>query len=658
MPDYINHNGYTVHLTGPDGSVIKIRSRQKVTLPEYYDRYRIRGFIKYADESLNRAPSNKTIHSRYDIKNNRASDINKNSQDDRIDSNPSPLVDNSAQERRKRRREAEEALRKSRKAAMLKNVRTVSIKPTIVKHDRVVGRELKANPNVILKQNLEKHNYPISNGIGVGILSYNRHDSLKRCIDSILAYTDLTKTTIFVSDDASTDERTVSYLESLKQNGNLVIIMNQKRLGVAGNSNRLLRCLERFDYGILLNDDVQVTKEGWEHFYPKAMSVTGYHHYVQKHDGVYGTRSGSEVLVNNVRMKRIEEKPQGAVLAFTHQMLDTCGYFDESYGLYGMEHVDWSSRPFESGLQPHGFYDVDGSSEYFFLNKEDSAVSDRASLLKTAKEKYNNRKLIKSEPSDETKVPSISYIIPFRNTERTDSIITVVKNIRAQKFPVIDIYLVEQDHDTKIDVKACGPVRYHLVTASDNPLFNKSLAFNSAASKIAGGSVIMHDADILAPNFYTDTVFEILKTYEACHIGATVVYADESSTRKINESGVIPSDTNCERLVGYYEGGSLACRMRTYWRAGAFNQDFWGYGCEDCDFYARLASTSEWHEKRSIDFLHLYHGRVSGWDAHHKANKARDMQLRSMTMGDRLSLQYKQLREKGYGELLEEALRD
>ena len=75
-------------------------------------------------------------------------------------------------------------------------------------------------------------------------------------------------------------------------------------------------------------------------------------------------------------------------------------------------------------------------------------------------------------------------------------------------------------------------------------------------------------------------------------------------------------------------------------------------------FRSRLAATSEWYEKRSIDFLHLYHGRVSGWDAHHKANKAKDMQLRTMTMGDRLSLQYKQLTEKGYGEILEAALRD
>ena len=660
MPEYINHNGYTVHLTGPDGSVIKIRSRQKVLLPEYYDRYRVRGFIKFADESLNRAPNVKTIQGRYDVKNNASSKSAKRSQDNKIDNNPSQIVDHSAMERRKRRKEAEEALRKSRKAAMLKSVavKTATTKPTLIKNDRIVGRELKANPNIILQQNLEKHNYPISNGIGVGILSYNRYESLKRCIDSVLAYTDLTKTTVFISDDASNDERTLSYLESLKQNGNLVIINNTRRLGVAGNSNRLLRCLKRFDYGILLNDDVQVTKEGWEHFYPKAMSATGYHHFVQKHDGVYGSRSGSESIVKNVKMIRIDDKPQGAVLAFTHQMLKTCGYFDESYGLYGMEHVDWSSRPAEFKMQPHGFYDIDRSSEYFFLNKEESAVADRAALLKAAKERFNSRKLIKSDPSDESKVPAISYIIPFRNTERTDSIITVVKNIRAQKFPVINIYLVEQDHTTKIDVSACGPVIYDLVSSSENPLFNKSMAFNTAASHISDGSVIMHDADILAPNFYTGAVFDILQTYEACHIGATVVYADEASTKKINESGVIPVDTNCERLVGYYEGGSLACRMKAYWRAGAFNQDFWGYGCEDCDFYARLAATSEWYEKRSIDFLHLYHGRVSGWDAHHKANKAKDMQLRTMTMGDRLSLQYKQLTEKGYGEILEAALRD
>ena len=50
MPEYINHNGFTVHLAGPDGKVIRMSSRQKMVLPDFFERYRVRGFIKYANQ--------------------------------------------------------------------------------------------------------------------------------------------------------------------------------------------------------------------------------------------------------------------------------------------------------------------------------------------------------------------------------------------------------------------------------------------------------------------------------------------------------------------------------------------------------------------------------------------------------------------------------
>ena len=46
MPEYINHNSHPVHLTGPNGEVIKVASRQKVVLSDFFDRYRQRGFIR------------------------------------------------------------------------------------------------------------------------------------------------------------------------------------------------------------------------------------------------------------------------------------------------------------------------------------------------------------------------------------------------------------------------------------------------------------------------------------------------------------------------------------------------------------------------------------------------------------------------------------
>lgn len=661
MPEYINHNGYTVHLAGPDGQVVKIRSRQKMVLPDFFDRYRVRGFIKLANDVVDNPTNIKRIQAKIILQKKSQIPPKDLSNNIPITNNPSQVAQSSIEERRARRKEAnavQRAIRRSKiiasEEAARKSVITKSVnnRPKV----RTVGRELKQNPNIILKQNLESFNYPISNGVGVGVLSYNRKASLKRCVDSILAFTDLTRSTVFISDDCSDDNELRAYLEELSSNNNIVILRNEKRLGIAGNTNRLLRCLSRFNYGIVLNDDVQVLKQGWDTFYPSVMATIGFHHLIYHQEGIYGAKPGSIEAHNGSSLSVIQDKPQGAILAFNNHMLKKCGYFDEGYGLYGMEHVDWSMKAWEFTLQPKGFYDAVGSSEYFYLNHDQSAVNNRSQLLKEAKSRFDRRVSRYVAPSDDSQVPAISYIIPFRNVERTNAIKTVVNNIRAQKYPVIDIHLTEQDSTTKINLIDYGPVNYHLVSTNKNDLFNKSMAFNYAAARCVTKNVVMHDADILAPNFYTKTISDLLVDHDGCHIGSTVIYADEVSSARVNSTNIIDLTTNCERMVGYYEGGSLACSLGAYWRCGGFNEDFWGYGCEDCDFYARLAAVSTWYEKRSIDFLHLHHGRVPNWNAHHNKNKDIDNHLKSLTMADRVRIQYKQLKENGYGEFVDKAL--
>ncbi len=52
------------------------------------------------------------------------------------------------------------------------------------------------------------------------------------------------------------------------------------------------------------------------------------------------------------------------------------------------------------------------------------------------------------------------------------------------------------------------------------------------------------------------------------------------------------------------------------------------HNCEDCDFYARLSGGSKWVEDRVFDFLHLWHGRVDGWNQHHEKNKKLENELK------------------------------
>lgn len=645
MPEYVNPHGYTVHLPGPDGKPLKVKPRQRVVLSEFFEKYVGRGFLKRA-----------AVVQSQPIPAQPATGIRATKIQSRIRV-PGPAKPTPAQPAPPPKPKREDVSR-TRKLAIAAKIARKSAPPTHLKPQKqVVGRTTSRDPNELLRINLAKNNYPVSNNIGVGILSYNRSASLRRLVDSIVSFTDLRRTTVFISDDHSDDPETIRYLDELTQNPNFVILRNEQRLGIAGNSNRLLRCLSRFKYGLLLNDDVEVLNHGWEYFYPEVMSKSGLCHLMYRQPGVYGAQPGVAHHKNGVVLSQVLDKPHGAVLAFEHSFLDRVGYFDEGYGLYGMEHVDWSRRAWEFGLQEEGFFDAAGSDRFFHLYSEASSVTERSRLLKEAKARFDGRTGGYVAPSDQSRVPEIAYVVPFRDFERTDSICTVIHNLRAQRFPVVHLIMVEQDLESQIDLQSYQPVQHFLARAAENPLFNKSRAFNLGVSKAPCEMVILHDADMLAQGHYTQAVANILKDHESCHIGSNVIYTNQDSMRKINHTGIVDHNVQCERVVGYYEGGSLAATKKGYWKVGGFNEDYWGYGCEDCDFYARLSGASKWKEDRVFDFLHLWHSRVSGWNGHHDANKALEKSLKVLPIPERVQKQREQLRRIGYARELEEALK-
>lgn len=622
MPEFYNPNSHSVILTGPDGKTIKVKSKQRLVLSEYFHKYTARGFIKVADGNTpTPAPQVRAKPKRQQPKQQHISR-------------------NMAQARRKIKNQA--VKRQLRKKPVPRNTGQDKGRKLIV------GRKIAADAAKVLKENLDKDCIPISNNIGVGILSFNRVASLTRSIESIKNNTDLRKTTIFISDDGSDDPQLKRYLGELAQHPNFVVLQNDKNLGVAGNSNRLLRCLSRFKYGILMNDDVEVLQPGWDEFYVEAFRRTGFAHFSFLQPGVYGASPG-KLVRKDIDLRVVMEKPHGAVLAFTNKMLQKCGYFDQNYGQYGMEHVDWSSKPYEFGIQEAGFFDVEGSQDYFKLHSDASAVPSRSSLLKKAREIFVERPMAKyRDPHPTSAVPSIDYVIPFRNTDREEDMRTVLGNVRAQRFPVVNAIMVEQDSQTRITTDNFQPFDYYLAQEVNNILFNKSKAFNLGVSKCKTNMVVLHDADMLVPGSYTKKVYSILKSNDACHLGSKVLYADQDASRTINATKIVTPDTSCERVVGYFEGGSLACTVDKYWEIGGFNEDFWGYGCEDCEFYMRLARNSKWFEDRTVDFLHLWHGRADGWNQHHRENKILNNQLNNTPMPDRIRIQRAQAKSLGY----------
>lgn len=445
----------------------------------------------------------------------------------------------------------------------------------VIKTSKVVGRASKIgrkNATAFSQARITENSVPISNDIGVGILSFNRLKSLIPLIESIRKYTDLKKTTIFVSDE-STNPEVWNWLKEQKD----IVVFHEERKGIAVNTNRILRCLARFKYKLLLNDDVEVLKEGWDSFYFETMKKTGLKHFCYRQRGIYGAerpRADSKGLL------KIVEKPHGAVLAVHDDAFREVGYFDEGFGTYGFEHVEYSDRIARVCHKEDGYFDVSGSDSYFRIYDDTSSDPEKHRNYAKAKKRYaetpKNRKFV--DTTDNSAVPGITYIIPFRDIGRQECVRTVVNNIKAQRYPEIQIILAEQDERLKTSFSCID----HILVKSwfKGMHFCKAAAFNRGVEVAKFDKLILHDADMLVRSDYTHNLSILLTKYESAHIGATVCYMEKESTDKIVRNQSINRDqVSSDRIVNYYEGGSFGILKSAYIRIGGFCEDFIGYGC-------------------------------------------------------------------------------
>jgi len=611
MVEYINPQGHAIQLSSPDKGIIKVAPHSRMVLSDWYMRYcpkylRVVRIVETTNKSIKPKNVNEVKHAPGARK-----AIIKPGQKHKVIQNKAGKVRSKTQPKR-----AGKTGINSQSVPKSKNQRPV------------VGRALRENKKLFVNS-CQKNDWTVSNNIGIGILSYNRLRSIQRLISSIRSHTDLKKTTVFVSDE-STNEDVKTWLN--KQT-DIVVLTNQRRLGVAGNSNRLLRCLERFRFKFLLNDDVEILQRGWEQFYITASQKSKFQHFCYHQHGVYGAkRNNPNSRHGGLGITTITEKPHGALMFFTDNVFQKVGFFDEKFGTYGIEHVDWSERVSMSNIQPKGYHDVQGSDRFFKIHKDASSVPQRSQSLKQAREIYKKIKSpnrIRVEATEYTKVPSVSVIIPIKNIGRQDATETIVNSIRSQLFPNIEIIISEQDQTSRFNTEPVKPCKYLFAKNrhKDQP-FTKAMAFNLGVINATYPKIILQDADIICPSNYVKKISELLDTHAGVHIGSKVLYMNQKSSREITSTRVINAKKDCERAVGYFEGGSLACTKKAYFKCGGFNEVFEGYGIEDCDFFERLKYAVKFYNVRTEDFVHLWHGRTSGWNVHHQRNKKIYSQLK------------------------------
>ncbi len=97
----------------------------------------------------------------------------------------------------------------------------------------------------------------MSKSIDIIVPVYNGLEELKQCVNSILENTDLTLHRLLIVDDKSPDSNVLTYLESMKHPG-IVLLKNEVNLGFSASVNKGMEYSDR-DV-ILLNSDTIVTR--------------------------------------------------------------------------------------------------------------------------------------------------------------------------------------------------------------------------------------------------------------------------------------------------------------------------------------------------------------------------------------------------------------
>ncbi|MBQ3969989.1 MAG: glycosyltransferase family 2 protein [Clostridia bacterium] len=201
--------------------------------------------------------------------------------------------------------------------------------------------------------------------VAIVLVNYNGYDDTVECVKSLLNIS-YDNYTIFLVDNASTEEKKISNNEFLTENTRL--IQSDVNLGFSGGNNIAVReaLREAFDYILLLNNDTTVEPDFLTELVATAENnrnagiVTGKIYYYFERDsvwsagGTYNRNTGHTVQFSGPDSKDFDEEKgitfaTGCLMLIPARVMNKVGILDESYFLYS-EDTDYCQRVILAGF--------------------------------------------------------------------------------------------------------------------------------------------------------------------------------------------------------------------------------------------------------------------------------------------------------------------
>jgi len=205
--------------------------------------------------------------------------------------------------------------------------------------------------------------------IGVGIITYNRPELLRKCINSLIpAQID----EVIVINDGSPLPFDV---------GNGKLIENETNLGVGKSKNKALSYLmeKGCDYLFLIEDDIFIKDISVFERYIESSKITGIQHFNFSQHGMMnkswpGGKPNPRVIIDYGKIKLpLYPHCVGAFSFYTRTCIEKVGLIDEAY-YNAFEHVDHTYRIIKADMHPPFWYFADIENSWEYLGDEEWCI--------------------------------------------------------------------------------------------------------------------------------------------------------------------------------------------------------------------------------------------------------------------------------------------
>jgi len=242
-------------------------------------------------------------------------------------------------------------------------------------------------------------------------------------------------------------------------------------------------------------------------------------------------------------------------------------------------------------------------------------------------------------------LPEASIILGVRGTGRMPQFQTCVRSLLAQKDARVEVIVVEQSWRPEFEASIPAGVRYlhQQCTSADMP-YNRSWALNGGARIARGRVLILQDADMLMPERAVAQICRVMaRGLDALRLPRLIFYLDQAGSEQVQARNRLPEDSVFVEKIAYNTRTPLAVTREAYADIGGHDEAFYGWGCEDDEFMARLR-TRAICEGTLLPIVHLWHASAAAGPS-----RERNIALREAALARPLDERIVELRARDWG---------